>query len=107
LRRQAKPWNRDAAWCGRLSAGPRFDHFTVLHDHQIIGKVCNDRQVMADQHQAHVVFRHQLFQEVENLSLGGDVQRGGRLIRDQELWPQAIAIAITTRWRWPPESSCG
>ena len=30
-----------------------------------------------------------------------------RLVADQALGPSTSAAAITTRWRWPPDSSCG
>jgi hypothetical protein len=49
----------------------------------------NDREVMGDQHQPHVLFAHQLLEQVEDLRLGGDVERGGRLVGDQQ--PRASA----------------
>jgi len=40
----------------------------------------------------------------QDLRLYGDVERRGRLVRDQEIGLVGSAIAIMTRWRWPPDS---
>ena len=48
-----------------------------------------------------------LLHHVEHLGLHGDVQRRGRLVGDQQAGFSAIAIAIITRWRMPPENWCG
>ena len=45
--------------------------------------------------------------QVENLRLDHDVERGGRLVGDEQLGRQASAIAIITRCFCPPESWCG
>ncbi len=47
------------------------------------------------------------FEQFEDLRLDGHVERRGRLVGDHQLGLEAIAIAIITRWRMPPESSCG
>jgi hypothetical protein len=47
------------------------------------------------------------FSSFEDLRLHGDVERGGRLVGDQQSGSLASAMAIITRWRWPPESWCG
>ena len=39
------------------------------------------------EHEPHAVVAALPHQKIENLRLDGDVERGGRLIRDQELWP--------------------
>ena len=44
---------------------------------------------------------------VEDLRLDRHVEGGGRLVGDQDVGLLASAIAIITRWRWPPESWCG
>ena len=41
------------------------------------------------------------------LRLDGDVERGRRLVGDQQLGRQASAMEIIARCRWPPESWCG
>ena len=49
----------------------------------------------------------QLAHQVEYLRLDGDVERGRRLVGDQDFGLHDSAIAIITRWRIPPDSSCG
>ncbi len=46
-------------------------------------------------------------QQVHDLRLNRDVQGGGGFIGDQQLRSPAIAMAITTRWRIPPDSWSG
>ena len=46
-------------------------------------------------------------QQLEDLRLDRDVERGRRLVGDQQAGSHAIAIAIITRCRMPPESWCG
>ena len=47
----------------------------------------------------------QFAQQVEDLRLDGDIERGGRLVGDQQAADcTASAIAIITRWRMPPDS---
>jgi hypothetical protein len=43
----------------------------------------------------------------EDLRLHGDVERRRRLVGDQQSGSLASAMAIITRWRWPPDSWCG
>ena len=43
----------------------------------------------------------------QDLRLDRHVERGGRLVGDQQCGSLASAMAIMTRWRWPPESWCG
>jgi hypothetical protein len=47
------------------------------------------------------------FQQRQDLRLHGHVERGGRLVGDQQAGSLASAMAIMTRWRWPPENWCG
>ena len=50
----------------------------------------------------------QVAQQVEDRRLHRDVERRHRLVGDQQRSARAIsARARPTRWRWPPESSCG
>ena len=52
--------------------------------------------------------RAELAQEDEDLRLGRDVEAGDDLVGDDERpGSSASARAMPTRWRWPPESSCG
>ena len=46
--------------------------------------------------------------QVQDLRLDGHVERGGRLVgRMSSLGLHERAMAIITRWRMPPEISCG
>ena len=45
--------------------------------------------------------------QLEDLRLNGDVERGRRLVGDQQLGSQASAMAIITRCRMPPDIWCG
>ena len=48
-----------------------------------------------------------LADHAEHVLLHHHVERGGRLVGDDEVGPADVASAIVTRWRMPPESSCG
>ncbi len=43
-------------------------------------------------------------QQLEHLRLHADVQGRGGLVREEQTGRFATAIAITTRWRIPPEN---
>ena len=47
----------------------------------------------------------QATEQVEDGGLGGDVERGGRLVGNQQARLATSAMAIMARCRWPPESS--
>ena len=50
----------------------------------------------------------QLLEQLQDLRLHRDVERGHRLVGDDEVAaPSASARAMPMRWRWPPENSCG
>ena len=67
----------------------------------------DDGEIVGDEHQAHPVFLDQPLQQVEDLRLRRHVERRRRLVGDQQRGRSAMAMAMTTRWRWPPDSSCG
>jgi hypothetical protein len=62
---------------------------------------------VGDEQQRHAVARLQALEQLQDLRLDGDVERVGRLVGDQRSGSLASAMAIITRWRWPPESWCG
>ncbi len=62
-----------------------FDHLALTHDHQIVGKVGHDRQVVADQHQPHAVLGNETLQKFQDLCLGRDIQCSGRFVGNQKL----------------------
>jgi hypothetical protein len=46
-------------------------------------------------------------EQLQDLRLHGDVERRGRLVGESSAGSHSSAIAIMTRWRMPPENSCG
>lgn len=84
-----------------------FDDTTALHDTYAMGDPPNQVEIVADQQQRHAQPRLQFLEQFEDLQLHGNVQRRGRFIGDQQFRLLARAMAIITRWRWPPDSSCG
>ena len=49
----------------------------------------------------------EVLEQLEDLGLDHDVERGRRLVADDDRRAQARAIAIIARWRIPPDSSWG
>ena len=64
-------------------------------------------EVMRDHDDRGTELGLELQNQVQDLRLDGHVERRRRLIRDQDLRLAASAMAIMTRWRMPPDSSCG
>ena len=62
---------------------------------------------MGDEQHRHVHLALQVLERLEDLRLDGDVERGRRLVGDEQIGSLASAMAIITRWRCPPESWCG
>ncbi len=62
---------------------------------------------MADEDDGEAQAVLQLLEEIEDLRLDRHVERRGRFVGDQQFGSLASAMAIITRWRWPPDISCG
>ena len=62
-------------------------HLAVLHHIDIVGELADDGQVMGDQDHRHAVLVLEVLDQVEDLRLHGDVERGGRLVGDQHVGP--------------------
>ncbi|MNN41989.1 hypothetical protein D3C81_1561410 [compost metagenome] len=58
---------------------------TVLHHRHVIREFLHDAEVMSDKQQAHIQLFAQLAQKLQDLRLHGDIQRGRRLIGNQQL----------------------
>ena len=82
------------------------EHARVHHVHAL-AHARDDAEVVRDQDQRRVLLRDELAQQVEDLRLDRDVERGRRLVGDQSFGSQASAIAIIARCRMPPENWCG
>ena len=64
--------------------GTLLHHVAPAHHGNAVCHVGNNSEIMGDHQKAHLILLCQLFQQVEDLRLRGHVQRGGRLIRDQQ-----------------------
>jgi len=58
--------------------------FALEHAHPV-GHLAHDAEIVSDEQHRHVEFRFELEQQVEDLRLDGHVERGGRLIGDQQV----------------------
>src|SRR5882757_8172832 len=64
-----------------------FNDPSRIHDHDALGELRNDTEVVRDQHHRHAELLAQLAQKLEDLGLDRDVERRRRLIRDQKTRP--------------------
>ena len=87
--------------------GALLDDAAGVHDDDVLGDLGDDAEIVGDEDDAHPSFSCELAEQLEDLRLDGDVERGRRLVGDEQLGSHASAIAIITRWRMPPESWCG
>ena len=62
-----------------------FHNISGIHNNHVICHLCNDAQVMRDQHDGHIHFLFQLAHLIQNLCLNRYIQRSRRLICDQQL----------------------
>ena len=62
------------------------DHAAGIHHRDFVGAAGDDAEVVGDQDHRHVPAALLARQEIEDLRLDRHVERGGRLVGDQELW---------------------
>ncbi|KAG1244961.1 hypothetical protein G6F65_021513 [Rhizopus arrhizus] len=62
-----------------------FDDAAGVHHGHVVGQTGHNGQIMRDPDQAGAVLLRQLLHFGQDLRLDGDVQRGGRLIRDDQV----------------------
>ena len=60
-------------------------HLAVLHHIDVVGELADDGQVVGDEDHRHAVLGLEVLDQVEDLGLHGDVERGGRLVGDQHV----------------------
>ena len=73
-------------WLAEQLRGIRCLHqLAQVHHRDLIGEELHHRQVMGDKEIGQVELRLQILQQVQDLSLDGHVQRGHRLVADDEL----------------------
>ena len=98
---------------GMLRAGEQLvdrralDDLAGIHHRDLVADFGDHAEIVGDQDDRRAARGLQLAHQIEDLRLQGDVERGGRLVGDQQPGSQASAIAIMTRWRMPPDSLCG
>ena len=83
--------------------GALLDDARRIHHVHAVGVARHDAEIVRDDDQRDAEPARQVLHQFEDLRLDGDVERGGRLVGDDELGLQASPIAIITRWRMPPE----
>ena len=62
-----------------------FHRAPVLHHHHAVGMLLHDVEVVGDEQQRHAGLALERLQQLQDLRLDGDVERGGGLVRDQQL----------------------
>jgi len=67
----------------------------------------HDGQVVRDEQVREVEPALEVLQQVDDLALDGHVERGDRLVADDQARLHRSALAIPMRCRWPPLNSCG
>ena len=73
-----------------VDVGPLDDLAGVHHD-DLVGHLGDHAQVVGDEHDRHLVLLAQRLHELEDLGLDRDVERGGRLVGDEQLRVRARA----------------
>ena len=68
-----------------LSNGTELYNLSPLHDHDVIGKIPNNRQIMRDEDEGEAHFAAQLIQKCYDLRLNRDIEGRDRFVADDEL----------------------
>ncbi len=73
-------------WRGEdLLHRPLLDDLAAIHDADHVRDAPHDAEIVGDEQQAHAEPRANFRQQGQDLRLHGDVERRGRLIRDQQI----------------------
>ena len=64
---------------------PRFNRDSQIHDHDLVGDMLDDRQIMADKEIGQIEAFLQVDEEVEDLGLDRDIEGRDRFIEHQDL----------------------
>jgi hypothetical protein len=67
------------------ATGPLLAHLTVAHDDHVVGDLANHPEVVADEEHAHAMPLLEPGEQLEDLPLDRDVERGRRLVGNEEL----------------------
>ena len=63
----------------------RLDDLAVRHDADAVGDLAHDAEVMGDEEHRHALAGLQIGEQLQDLRLDGDVERGRRLVGDQQV----------------------
>ena len=66
---------------------PGFDDLALLHHDHVVGDAAHDVEVVGDEQHRHADLRLQVLEQLQDLRLHGDVERGRRLVGDQQVGP--------------------
>ena len=97
-------------WRGRPStSGARtgLDDPAGVEDGDAVGDRREDAEVVRDEDDREAGLAPESVEQADDPGLDRDVERGRRLVGDEQPRPQASATAIAIRWRIPPENWCG
>ena len=67
------------------------DDAAGVHRQHAIGDLGDDPEIVGDEHDRRAVLALEAGEQIEQLRLHGDVERGRRLVGDQQLGPQRQA----------------
>ena len=70
----------------QFTDGRAFNDFAGIHHGDLVAHFGDDAEIVGDQNDRSAACGLQLAHQIENLRLQGDIERGGRLVRDQEFW---------------------
>ena len=62
-------------------------HPASVHDHYLGGHIGDDAEIVRDEQHRHAQLALQRADQLEDLRLDRDVERGGRLVRDEQRRP--------------------
>ncbi len=63
----------------------RFDDLALLHHRDVAGDLAHDAEIVGDEQQRHAELGLQVLEQREDLRLDGDVERGRRLVGDEQV----------------------
>ena len=90
-----------------LLGGALLDDLASVHDGDGVRHLGHEGEVVGDEDHRKAELLAQLVEQVDDLLLHGHVEGGGGSSATTSFGSRVRAMAMSTRWRWPPDSSCG
>ena len=78
-----------------------------VHDEDPVGQAGDDAEVVRDEQQGRARLGQGGLERGQHLGLYGHVECRRGLVGQDHVGSFAMAMAMTARWRMPPENSCG